>query len=147
MAASRRQGAGRRLIPPASRTPAGYYFAVNPASFNPAEGGQIAMTDAAYFEETGAQSDWHISEVYPIPAWLFEEAEGAFTLGRPRTEWSAEDTVQELRRLGFRESQEFYNLMGVPRTAPVRASVGYPPPSRAATPAPGRPWYERLDDD
>jgi hypothetical protein len=126
------------------RNPAGYYFAasVGADTAEVVDGVVVFMTDADYFDRTSNQSDWHISEVTSVPDWIGEEAEGVFTSERTLAE-----TVQELTRLGFRQSIAFSRMMGCPLVPdqvlppqPVRRPHGHPQ-------TPGRPWYERLDDD
>jgi hypothetical protein len=78
----------------------------------------VYMTDATYFDRTGAQSDWHITPELTrggmlMPPGLHEEAEGVFTFeGQP------ENAIEELSRRGFRRSAAFDQLYHNPAGDP-----------------------------
>lgn len=67
---------------------------------------QVEMGDLEYFQQYGARSDWHISEVAVTPEFLDEVCEGSFY-----SEEDIETTRKELIKLGFVEDNEFSNFM------------------------------------
>lgn len=113
-----------------SNEPSGYYFTVGPGMDDDGWDCTVYMTDAAYFDTTGAQSDWHITTELSrggmrMPPGLSEEAEGVFTYeGQPQA------AIEDLTRRGFRTSDAFRRLVGesqVPqeaRIAHVERQVG-----------------------
>lgn len=81
-----------------------YVFHVYPKTSKliPEVQSEIVICNLAYFKDTGALNDWHMSEIVHLPRGLWEDQEAYFTSVK-----SVEEVRAELLSFNLIESEEF----------------------------------------